>query len=167
MKTLVTYASRYGSTAEVAAAIAVQLHARGNSADARAIEEVTDVSGYDAVVIGSAVRMGRWLPEAVAFVTANQETLRRVPTAFFTVHILALDESEASQRQRAAYAEEARAIVTPQDEAFFAGKIGMSQLRLGERLLTKAVHAPTTDLRDWSAIQRWADQLFQKQEVLL
>jgi menaquinone-dependent protoporphyrinogen oxidase len=90
-----------------------------------------------------------------------------MPTAFFTVHLMGLDDSEASQQHRAAYLDSVHAIVTPQHEAFFAGKVDPRQLNLGERLMTKAVRAPVGDLRDWEAIRAWADQLFQTEEALL
>jgi menaquinone-dependent protoporphyrinogen oxidase len=164
---LVAYATRYGSTAEVAQAIGERLRQRGEAVDVYPVEEVTDVSGYRAVVVGSAIRIGQWLPAAVQFVEKHREALRAVPTAFFTVHLMALDDSEASQQHRAAYLAPVHAIVTPQHEAFFAGKVDLRQLNLGERLMTRAVRSPVGDLRDWEAIHAWADQLFQTQEALL
>ncbi len=65
---LVTYATCAGSTAEIATAIAETLAARGYSIDLKPVNEKPDLSGYAAVVLGSAIRMGRWLPEAVDFV---------------------------------------------------------------------------------------------------
>ena len=159
-KILVTYASKYGSTGEVAQAIADQLCLRSAAADVRRVEEVTDASGYDAVVVGSAVRMGRWLTPAVEFVEKNAAALQKAPTAFFTVHMLATDDSEASRQQRAAYVAPVHAALTPQHEAFFAGEIDTSRLALGDRLMVKLVRSRTGDYRDWPGIRSWADQLF-------
>src|SRR5262245_37997871 len=64
----VTYATRAGSTAEVAAAIGQSLAAHGFSVEVKPIKENPAVEHYDAILIGSAVRMGQWLPEAVKFV---------------------------------------------------------------------------------------------------
>ena len=61
---LVTYATRAGSTAEVAAACAETLAARGYAVDVKPVKEKTQLTGYSAVVLGSAIRMGDWLPEA-------------------------------------------------------------------------------------------------------
>ncbi len=157
---LVVYASRSGSTAEVAQAIGEQLCRRGETVDVRSVEAVKDLSPYRAVILGSAVRMGRWLPAAVKFVEQHQAALRQVPVAYFTVHILATDDSEASRKQRAGYLDGARALVVPQQEAFFAGRIDPAKLGLGERLLAKAVSSPEGDMRDWQAIRGWADQVF-------
>lgn len=61
MKVLVTVATRHGSTAEIADVIVRVLHLRGLDADEVHPGSVHDISGYDAVVLGSAVYAGRWL----------------------------------------------------------------------------------------------------------
>lgn len=157
---LVAYASHCGSTAEIAEAIGMQLGQRGAVVEVRNVAEVTDLSPYSAVVLGSAVRMGSSLPAAVEFVEAQAPALRKLPVAFFAVHILALDDSEASRAQRAAYLEPLKKVVTPQNEAFFAGKVDPATLGPAEAFMSKAVGSPEGDLRDWSAIRAWADKVF-------
>jgi menaquinone-dependent protoporphyrinogen oxidase len=157
---LVAYASRCGSTAEVGQAIADQLCQRGATVDVRAVEEVQDVTGYDAVVLGSAIRMGKWLPAALQFVERNAAALQTRQTAFFTVHMLNSDDSEASRQARAAYVEPVHALLTPQHEAFFAGKMDMSQLSFLDRMVAKMVKAKDEDKRNWPAIQAWGRQIF-------
>lgn len=154
---LVAYASRYGSSAEIAQAIGKELCSRGIAAEVRNVEDVTDLSAYGAVVVGSAIRMGHWLPAATAFVQNNQTTLRSVPTAFFTVHMLATDESAESRQQRTGYTAAEHELVKPELEAFFTGKIDAQQLNLMERLMVKMVQSPTGDLRNWDAVRTWAD----------
>ncbi len=92
MKVLVAYASRYGSTAEVAEAIGARLGERGFAVDVRNIEDLASspeiLSGYSAVAVGSAVRVGNLLPAAVKFVEQNQGALRNIPVAYFAVHFL-------------------------------------------------------------------------------
>jgi menaquinone-dependent protoporphyrinogen oxidase len=164
-KVLVAYASRYGSTAEVAQAIGQELCSRGQTADVRNIEEVKDLSAYDAVVVGSAIRMGRWLPAATRFVQSNQAALRNLPTAFFTVHMLATDDSAASRQQRESYTATERGLVTPTTEAFFAGKTDPKQLNLVERLMFKATNSPEGDLRNWQVIRSWADEIVVQEQT--
>lgn len=86
-KILVTYASRAGSTMEVAQAIAKTLGEARAQVDVIPMQEVRDLSAYQAAVVGSAIRKAKWLPEAVQFVRAHQETLRHKPLAMFTVCI--------------------------------------------------------------------------------
>lgn len=156
---LIAYASRCGSTGEVAQAIARELAAQGQVVDVRLAQDVSDPSGYQAVLVGSAIRFGKWLPEATRLVEKNRLALSQVPTAFFSAHILALDDGEASQRQRHAYLDPVRRIVAPKHEAFFAGKLDLSRLSFFERTLARIVRAPEGDLRNWDSIRGWAREI--------
>jgi menaquinone-dependent protoporphyrinogen oxidase len=158
-KVLVAYASKCGSTGEVAQAIGQELCAHGATVDVRRIEEVGDVTGYDAFVVGSAIRMGNWLPQAKDFVEANAARLHTAPTAFFTVHMLNLDDSEESKTARAAYVAPMHAILEPQAEAFFAGKLAMDKMSFLDRMISKMMKAKNEDKRDWNAIATWANQI--------
>jgi hypothetical protein len=53
----------------------------GVTVDVRPVTAVHELQDYEAIVVGSAIRMGRWQPEAVEFVTTNRETLSHIPTA--------------------------------------------------------------------------------------
>jgi menaquinone-dependent protoporphyrinogen oxidase len=161
---LVTYATRAGSTVEVAAAIGEALSGNGITVDVRPIKEKPSVQGYQAVVIGSAIRMGNWLPEAVNFVKDKRAQLSRIPTAFFTVHMLNRGEDEASRLARQAYTAAARQVLTPVDEAFFSGKMDYSRLSFLDRTIAKAVEKQAGslpgDFRDWEKIRSWARNLY-------
>ena len=157
---LVTYATCAGSTAEVAAACAETLAARGYAVDVKPVKEKTQLTGYSAVVLGSAIRMGKWLPAAVQFVERNAATLQAKQSAFYTVHMLNADDSEASRQARAAYVEPVHALMTPQYEAFFTGKMDMSKLSFVDRMVAKMVKSKDEDRRDWPAIRAWGQQIF-------
>jgi len=70
-----------------------------------------------------------------------------------------LGETPEAQAERLKYTAAARAAVTPMEEAFFAGRVDPSRLNLLERLVVRVVGSPIADLRDWSAIDAWADGL--------
>ena len=93
-KILVTYASQGGSTAGIAEAIGQTLSTNETVVDLCPIKEITDLRSYRAVVIGSAVHSGKWMPEAMAFVEGNQNTLRRIPTAIFQVCMMLATSNE-------------------------------------------------------------------------
>lgn len=156
---LVTYASRAGSTAEVAQAVTAQLCTHGYRVDVRPIDEVDDLRAYDRVVVGSAIRMGQWLPAAIKFMAAHKAELGAKPTAFFTVHLNNMGDDEASRQARAAYLVPVHAHLTPAHEAFFAGKMDFAKLTWLDRFIAKRVGATEVDLRDWQAIRTWADQV--------
>ena len=69
MRALVTYASKHGSTAQVAERIAHALVGSGAMVDVLPVREVGDVARYEAVVLGSSVYFGKWAAEAVRFVS--------------------------------------------------------------------------------------------------
>jgi menaquinone-dependent protoporphyrinogen oxidase len=159
-KVLITYASRCGSTGEVAEAIAQELTARGKSVDVQLMEHVTSLDGYQAVIVGSAIRMGQWLPEARTFVEKYQSVLGELPNAFFTVHMLNTGDDAISQTNRLAYLDSIRQVFTPQQEVYFAGKIELARMSFFDRLISKAMKATDSDERDWSEIRQWSQTVF-------
>lgn len=79
MTALVAYASKNGSTAEIAQAIAGELRGHGLETDCREAGEVRDLKAYDAVVLGSAVYMKRWRPSARRFLRRHRASLPGLP----------------------------------------------------------------------------------------
>jgi menaquinone-dependent protoporphyrinogen oxidase len=65
---LVAYASKMGSTKEIAEVIGVELARVGLDVQVRDACDVTTVHGYDAVVVGSAIYADKWRPDAVRVV---------------------------------------------------------------------------------------------------
>jgi menaquinone-dependent protoporphyrinogen oxidase len=82
---LIAYASKPGSTGDAAQAIGEELTARGCVVDVKRIGEVKDVSPYQFILLGSAVRRGRWLPEALGFPEQQTNLLASKSVAYFTV----------------------------------------------------------------------------------
>jgi menaquinone-dependent protoporphyrinogen oxidase len=159
-KVLVTYASKAGSTMEVAQAVAKELTSRGFAVDVRPVKQAGDVKGYAAVVIGSAIRMGAPLSEAIKFVEKNSAALREVPAAFFAVHLMNMGTDETSQKARLAYLDPIRKLVPLQNEAFFAGVGDFAKVSFIEGLISKMVKSPEGDFRDWDAISSWGQSIF-------
>ena len=81
---LVTYASKHGSTKEVAEAIGATLRSLGSKVDVVAAGGVEDLAGYDAVVVGSAVYHDRWQEEARGLLRRLRSPLRERPTWLFS-----------------------------------------------------------------------------------
>ena len=158
-KILVAYATRTGSTAEVAEAIAQHLCAAGTEADVLPVADVRDIGAYAAVVLGSAVRYVEWLPEMHDFLAEHRARLSDRPVAFFTLHMLALGDTPEAIAERAKYTAKARELVQPLDEVFFEGKIDPARLSLFDRLAVQLVKSPVGDRLDWDRINAWADNL--------
>ena len=164
-KILVTYASRTGSTAGVAEAIGKTLSEGGAQVDVLPMNDVKDLSAYQAVVAGSAIRKSQWLPEAVDFIKNHRTTLAEKPFAMFTVCItLAMSNTDQYRSAVAVWVEPVRMLVRPMDEAFFAGMLDFSKLPFNlDTLMLRATVAsgifPSGDHRDWNAIHAWAEGL--------
>jgi len=155
-KILIPYATRAGSTAEIAAAIGQTLAERGFSVDVKPVKKASSPAGYQAVILGSAIRMGSWLPEMVKFIQANQAALNGLPAALFTVHMLNTGDDEASRAARAAYTAPVRALLPNAPEAFFTGLMDFSRLSFLDRFIANMVKAVESDQRDWEKIRAWA-----------
>jgi menaquinone-dependent protoporphyrinogen oxidase len=163
-KILVTYASQGGSTAGVAEAIGQTLSANGALVDVRPIKEVSDLSPYQAVVIGSAVHSGKWMPEAITFVEHHQNALRRMPTAVFQVCMMLATSNEQYKRMVPDWLSPLRTQIRPVAEGSFAGALWPNKYsklseKLGLRIFLAAIKLKAGDYRNWDAIRVWAENL--------
>jgi menaquinone-dependent protoporphyrinogen oxidase len=158
-KVLISYASQCGSTGEVAQAVGDVLCAAGATVDVLQAEDVTDVRGYRAVVVGSAVYMRRLMPEAVAFVEANRQALGQVSVAYFVVCGTLKEDTEENRRQAAAFLDPLRQIVPSVDEGLFAGVMDYSKMSFLQQIIMRVMGGVEGDYRDWEAIQGWATEL--------
>ncbi|MFX0051846.1 MAG: flavodoxin domain-containing protein [Candidatus Hodarchaeota archaeon] len=83
---LVVYASRYGSTAEIAQEIAETLEK--NEMDVELIDlkdgvKIPSLDNYDGILVGTGIRMGRWTKEALKFLKQKREILRNKSLGVF------------------------------------------------------------------------------------
>ncbi len=153
---LVAYATKAGATGGAAEAIGEVLRDGGAAVDVRRAKDVADVSAYQAVVVGSAIRAGEWLSEATKFVETHRHALNQAPVAFFTVCMTMKEPTEENCRQVEGYTDPVRKMVQPVDEGFFAGAMDASKLSFVARLVVKVMKAQEGDFRDWDAIRAWA-----------
>ncbi len=159
-KVLVAFASLYGSTAEVAQEMAKVLSDKGETVDLMQAKDVTDLSTYKTVVLGSAIRMSKWMPTATEFVSRFQAELATKSTAFFTVCLTLRDDTQENREKVSAYIEPVRALHQPGKEGFFAGKLNYQSLSIAEGLLMKGmIKAPEGDFRNWDLIRAWAGEV--------
>lgn len=163
-KILVTYASQGSATAGVAEAIGQTLASKGATVSVLPIKEVTDLSSYTAVVIGSAVHSGKWMPEAMAFIEHNQNTLRRIPTAVFQVCMMLATANEQYKRMVPDWLAPLHTKIQPVAEGSFAGALWPDRYpklseKLGLRVFLAMIKLKAGDYRDWHAIRTWAERV--------
>ena len=165
-KVLIAYASQCGSTGEVAEAIGKILCQGGAKVETKWVKTVKDLSGYDAVVIGSAIQKSRWMPEATEFVTTHQNILCRLPVAFFLTCLTLSIDTEEARRKAMTFLDPlytAAPQVKPESVGRFAGVLDYSKLSFMYRTIMKRKMKkrgiPEGDYRDWNAIRSWAKDI--------
>lgn len=83
---LINYASRFGSTAEVAAAVAETARIECDiEVTIRPISEFESPEPYDALMIGTAIYADQWLPDVEDYLHQYQQVLQRKPLVYFVV----------------------------------------------------------------------------------
>jgi menaquinone-dependent protoporphyrinogen oxidase len=162
---LVAYASNTGWTIGVAEAIGKALVETDTDVDVIPMRAVTNLPSYDAVVAGSAINGGEWLPEAMQFIHDHQAELKRKPFAAFLVCMtLSMKNGERYRSHVSTWLNPVRALVRPVSEGLFAGGLEISKIKsFGDRL---KFHLSVLfgvwkqgDHRDWNAIRKWALEL--------
>lgn len=153
MRVLVSAASKHGSTAEIAAAVARVLSEQGHDVHLRPPAEVTDVRDHDACVLGSGVYAGHWLGDARELVERTADQLVSRPVWLFSSGPVgdplkpADDAVDVSHLTHLSLAREHRV---------FPGRIDRERLSFPERAIVRALHVPSGDFRDWAAVDAWA-----------
>lgn len=159
---LVAYASRCGSTGDVAEAIGQILCNNGNHADVLLIKNVQNISAYGAIIVGSAIQRGKWLSEAVKFVKNNREALTRIPVAYFLTCLTMCEPNSENRRKARGFLnplQDSAPEVQPVDIGAFAGALDYSKLSAPARMVLKAKGLPEGDFRNWEDIRSWAKSL--------
>ena len=185
LRVLLVYATRHGSTQDVADAVAEELRATGHEVDQRPAAEAPGPAGYDAVVVGGPMIMG-WHRQAIRYVKTHRGELERLPTALFITAASLTDTGEAEVqgvpivkdpwlakaprdaaklRYKERYALPQHYLgavlkkadpVRPRSVAFFAGSLDLTTMNVFEKLFVLLVVGATPgDGRNWKAIRAW------------
>ena len=149
-RTLVAYASKHGSTEEVARVIGSFLRDADHHVDVRDVEAVSDVEPYDAVVLGASLYMGRVHGGARTFLRHHRAALEERPLAVFALGPLTLEEEQVAGSRKQLDKALEHLAVEPQLVTVFGGVVDPKQLHFPLNRM------PKTDARDWSEIQAWA-----------
>ncbi len=156
---LVGYTTQYGSTKEVAEAIAGTLREGGLEVDLQPLSKVRTLEGYSAVVLGAPLIMFHWHRDALNFLSRHRNALSERPVAVFALgpthkpHDAAewKDSQEQLDKELAKFP-----WLKPAAIKLFGGKYDPALLRFPLNLM--AGKEPASDIRDWEAIRAWVGE---------
>jgi menaquinone-dependent protoporphyrinogen oxidase len=162
LSVLVTWASKHGATSDIAAALARDLQecaagrAGGVVACAVPVQQRPDPTGFDAVVLGSAVYVGRWREEARHYAAEYTAALRRRPVWLFSSGPIGHPPFPSGEPYDT---EPLSHTLAARGHRVFPGRLDTRLLTFGERAMVTAMRAPEGDSRDWAAIELWAEEI--------
>ena len=188
-KFLVAYTTNSGSTQEVAQEIAKGLGKAGAQVDVRRVEEIADLDEYQAVVVGAPMILGwhraavnfvkkhraalakrptAYFCTAMSLTQTGEERIHSVPVCIDPwLAKPAQKPGHLSLKERYAlpahYMDpmlKAAPEVHPVSVGFFGGRLELFRLNIFQMLFVMLViRAQPGDLRNFTAIQEWAESL--------
>jgi menaquinone-dependent protoporphyrinogen oxidase len=158
MTVLVAAASKHGATREIADHIGAALTERGLDVEVRALRDIKDVLSYEAVVLGSAIYLGKWMKEAISFVDSHAGEFAERPTWLFGSGSIVGNPPVADDPNaiRPSLVEKLVSTTHAREHKLFAGKLDSSSLSFWERTPVRMARGREGDWRDWEAVDAWA-----------
>jgi menaquinone-dependent protoporphyrinogen oxidase len=165
---LVAYATRYGSTQEVAEVVAATLRERGLAVDLQPMRDVRTLDQYRAIILGAPLYMFHWHRDALHFLARHQAALTQRPVAVFALGPFHAEEKEFQGAREQLDKELAKfPWLTPQAITIFGGKFDPQKLTFPHNLIPALKNMPASDVRDWTAIRAWANDLAELFQLVL
>jgi menaquinone-dependent protoporphyrinogen oxidase len=170
-RTLLLYHGIYGHTRKIAEAIAAGVTRHGVVVDVVPVAEAdrTAPEGYDAIVIGAAIRNGKHNPLVLDFIRERQTLLDAKQSAFFSVNLVArkpIKNTPETNPYVKKFLE--RSPWQPDLVGVFAGNLDYQRYGFLDRHIIRFIMRLTggpTDLStrieytDWDEVERFADRV--------
>lgn len=158
-RTLIAYATKYGTTKEIAEEVQAVLAENNIESDLINLMEIGPIDAYNAVIIGSPVYMGKMLIEARDFCQKYMPFLAGKWVAIFVDGISCCPPGDNSERALFAAIDEMNNYVKPAVKKVFTGSLDLSVLTEADAQIADMVHPPVGDFRDHEAIRNWAREI--------
>jgi menaquinone-dependent protoporphyrinogen oxidase len=157
-RVLVAYASKHGSTAEIAEAVAEAIRSGGHEVDCLEAGKAKSLDGYDAVVIGSAVYIKRWRGDAKHFLRKHAKELAAMPFWVFSSGPTgdpADDDPEWLEPPKLMAKAEEMGV---RQHVVFGGRVTPDGGPM-MRSMAENVPAEFHDRRNWDEIRAWGERI--------
>lgn len=156
MTILVAYASKRGSTAEIAETIAATLRREGLGVCLERAEDVQSLEPYDAVVLGSAVYMKRWRGDARHFLKRHRKALRQMPFWVFSSGPIGDPSQDNPEWTEPPPIVDKIEELGGREHVVFGGCLPTEPRGFIETMMVEATPKELHDRRDWAEIREWA-----------
>ncbi|HFF8550819.1 TPA: menaquinone-dependent protoporphyrinogen IX dehydrogenase [Kluyvera cryocrescens] len=173
MKTLMLFSTRDGQTREIAAYLCSQLNELGTDTAMIDLNRTDNIEWqlYDRVIIGASIRYGHFHPALDRFVKKHAAVLQSMPSAFFSVNLVARKPEKRSP-QTNSYTRKflLRSPWQPDSCAVFAGALRYPRYGWFDRFMIRLIMKMTggeTDTRkevvytDWEQVAGFAREIAQ------
>jgi menaquinone-dependent protoporphyrinogen oxidase len=160
-KILVAFASKNGSTREIAEKIGEVLNQANWQTTVLPVNGSVNLDEYSAVVMGSAVYIGKWQKEAATFLRTQEKFLAGLPVWLFSSGPTGEGDAVGLLEGWRMPADLQPVIdrIHPRDIAVFHGYINPQKLNFIEKQVIKSMNKPFGDFRDWDAITGWTAKI--------
>ena len=169
-KILLLYHSVYGHTVKISEFMRDELARRGDTLEMRPLEQgAADASAFDALLIGASIRHGKHNPAVIEFIRVNKPLLDGMPSAFFSVSLVAR-KPHKNTPQTNPYVREflARSPWQPKLVGVFGGVLDYQRYGVFDRYAIRFIMTLTqgpTDLHtnveftNWDAVRAFAGEV--------
>lgn len=159
-RVLVTYATRSGSTGDVAQGVVRVLRGQGLDIDIQPAKEVRTIDACDAVVLGVPLYMGRFHKDARRFLATHRTALSRIPVALFVLGPVQKTKKDWAGAREQLDKELARyPWLSPISREIVGGRFDPARLGFPYTLFPPLKKIPANDCLDWPAIEMLSSRL--------
>ncbi len=165
--TLIAYATRAGSTREIAHFMGNIFIQHGKPVEVLEVKAVKHLEQYDALLLGTNIRAGQVMPEILRFAQHNAAWMPRLPKAYFVVCGTLRTDTPDTRAIVEAYLEPLVRISPPLSKGLFAGRIDPQTMDLPWRLILKNITEGSMtpgDFRRWDLIRLWTESVVTRLE---
>lgn len=159
MTVLVAYASKRGSTAEIAETVAATLRREGLKVCLEPAGDVRSLERFDAVVLGSAVYMKRWRGDARHFLKKHRKALRQMPFWVFSSGPVGDPAEDNPDWIEPPKVVEKVEELGGRDHVVFGGRVPAEPRGMMEKAMADGIPEQYRDRRDWAQIRRWTHEI--------